>query len=250
MQKLIFLLLLLPTYCVAQGSSREDTLVVTNSSGSDAPLSATGTAVLSSTVTREGVQSNSKLTAELKNVSSKPIMAFEVVVDLFASYGGGDRIVSRVDYFFSNQALMPNSTSPLSVSPHQDFIHWSQGSPPSTLGDIGHPPSPKADVKVTFVEFADGTAFGGCEWASGLSARREKMIEIIDSLLRAFDRDKETGLSSAIEREQAKADNSSELHSLLADARQKLRDKGPSATVEFLRKYVANAERNSGAAHR
>jgi hypothetical protein len=200
-------------------------------------------------VTREGVQSNSKLTAELKNVSSKPIMAFEVVVDLFSSYGGGDRTVSRVDYFFSNQALMPNSTSPLSVPLHQGFVHWSQGSPPSTLGDIG-PPSPKADVKVTFVEFADGTTFGGCEWASGLSARREKMIEIIDSLLRAFDRDKGTGLSSAIEREEAKADKSSELYSSLADVRQKLRDQGPSATVEFLKKYVANAERNSGAAHR
>ena len=247
MQKLAFLLVLLPIYCVAQGLSHEDKLAVTNSSEPDAPLIATGTAVLSDTVTSEGVQSNSELTAELKNVSSKPIMAFEVVVDLFAGYGGGDRTVSRDDYFFSKQALMPNSTSPLNVPPSQGLVHWSH--PPSTLADIGHPPDPKADVKVTFVEFSDGTIFGGCEWARGLSARREKMTEIIESLLRAFDKDKETGLRSAIEREEAKADNSSEFYSTLADVRQKLRDQGPSATAEFLKKYVANAERNSRSAH-
>jgi hypothetical protein len=247
MLKLAFLLILLPIYCVAQGLSHEDKLAVTNSSEPHAPLIATGTAVLSNTVTSEGVQSNSELTAELKNVSSKLIMAFEVVVDLFTSYGGGDRTVSRDDYFFSKQALMPNSTLPLNVPPSQGLVHWSH--PPSTLADIGHPPIPKADVKVTFVEFSDGTTFGGCEWASGLSARRKKMIEIIDSLLRAFDKDKETGLRSAIEREEAKADNSSEFYSTLADVRQKLRDQGPSATVEFLKKYVANAERNSRAAH-
>jgi hypothetical protein len=100
-------------------------------------------------------------------------------------------------------------------------------------------------VKITFVQFADSTTFGVCEWARSLPARREKLIEIINGLLGAFDSDKDTGLSSAIEREQAKTETSSDLYSSLNDIRQKLHDDGAAATAEHLKKYLANAERNS-----
>ena len=238
-------LFFLPWHGAAQDLPRTGRLAVKDSSEAGAPLRATGSATVSSKITPEGIESTSELTASLENVSSKPIMAFEAVVDLSPHYGGGERVTSGEDYFFSNHPLMPGSTYLIRVSPQRELVYESHRTPPPTPDSSDHRSLARAEVKITFVQFSDGTTFGACEWARGLPAQREKLIEIINGLLRAYDRDKGTGLSSAIERAQAKTEISSDLYSTLSHIRQKFRDGGATAAVEQLKKYLANAERNS-----
>ena len=70
---------------------------------------------------------------------------------------------------------MPGSTWPLTVPAHRDLVKRSSSTRPK-------PELARADARITFVQFADGTTFGGCEWASSLDAGREKLTEIVPAV--------------------------------------------------------------------
>jgi len=240
---LVATLLFTPRYGVPQDLYQENPLAVTDVSESGAPVSVSGSAYLSSKPTSKGIESNLELKATLKNVSSKPIMAFETVVDISASYGGGDRVISREDYFFSNHAFMPGSTTLVSVPPHSQVVYSDHSGKSASTNSLS--PSGRADVRVTFVQFDDGTTFGACVWAGGLDSRRQEMTKIMRGLLQAFDKDREIGLDSAIKKQRANANLSSEIAESLEEIQHKFVHDGAEATVLYLKKSLVNAERNS-----
>ena len=201
--------------------------------------------MMSSKVTPEGVESTLELIGSLTNISSKPIMAFEAVIDLSASHGGSDHVISQVDYFFSNQPLMPGSTSDISVPLHKELVGRTQAKHSATLNNVDRSSESKADAKVTFVQFSDGTTFGASQWADNLTVQRKNLAEIIGSLLLAFDQNKEIGLKSAIDQEQIRTNLSSELSSSLREIQQRFQEKGAPATVQYLKDCLANGQRNS-----
>ena len=239
----VLILLLLQSEPRSQSSKME--LVVSDKSATGAPLHATGSAAVSIRITTEGVESTAELKGTVKNVSAKPIMAFEAVIDLFPSYGGGDRVFLHFDYYFSKESLIPNAASEIALGPHKEVVHWNKPEHPITLDDIHQPPDARADVTVTFVQFADGTTFGVSQWGSSLTAQRKSLVDIMRGLLFAYDRDGEAGLKSAIGAVTARPDLPSEIYSSATDIDQKLRKNGAAATVEYLKDSLANAQRHS-----
>src|SRR5215467_9313188 len=110
----------------AQNQSQKTKLSVKDTSLAGSPIQATGQAVIVSEITSQGIESTAELSGVLKNISSEPIMAFEVVIDLYPSYGGGDRKTSRSDYFFEDSPMMPSSTSEIAVAPHRTIVYWNR----------------------------------------------------------------------------------------------------------------------------
>jgi hypothetical protein len=227
-----------------QSQSRKTELPVSDNSSAGSPLHAVGNATLSSAITSKGIESITEMTATLKNISAKPIMAFEAVTDLFAAYGGGESMTTRVDYFFDG-SLMPGSTSEIAIPPHKTIVFWNGAEHPSTLDNSHITSRPRADVSVTFVQFADGTTFGASQWAGNLTDQRKWLAEIIRNLLRAFDADKEAGLKSAIEETRSRPELPTEISSSLSMIKQKFQEEGALATVQYLKDRLANAKHHS-----
>jgi hypothetical protein len=237
-------ILILLLQAAPQSQSRKTELPVSDKSSAGSPLHAFGNATLSGEITSKGIESTAEMTAVLKNISTKPIMAFEAVTDLFGIYGGGDSMTSRVDYFFDG-LLMPGSTSEIILPSHKTIVFWNGAEHPSTLDNIHVASQPRADVRVTFVQFADGNTFGASQWAGILTAQRDCLMEIFRDLLRAFDTKKEVGLKSAIEENQARPELSAEISSSLSMIQRKFREEGAVVTVQYLSSRLANAEHHS-----
>jgi hypothetical protein len=221
-------------------------LPVSDKSPAGVPLQVAGKAIVSSEITSQGIESTAELTATLKNISTKPIMAFEAITDLSPSYGGGDRMTSHDDYFFSDSLLTPGSSTEIAIAPHKEIAFWNRAEHPANFDDIHQLDQARADVKVTFVQFADGTTFGVSPWASTLTATRENMMALMRGLLLAYDKDREAGLKSAIEKELAKPKIPDEIYSSLTIIQRKFREAGAPACAEYLRDCLATAQRRSG----
>jgi len=97
---------------------------------------------------------------------------------------------------------------------------------------------------VTFVLYADGSTFGASEWATNLTRHRQTLLEVMRNLLRAFDESKQPGLKSAIEKAYVSPKLRDEFSPELSFIRQKFQEEGSTATVSYLRKSIANAERH------
>ena len=82
-------------------------LPVADKSSPAAPLQPSGKATVSSAITSEGIESTSEMSATLKNISSKPILAFEAVSNLAAPYRDGMRQVTHIDNLFLVHYLIP-----------------------------------------------------------------------------------------------------------------------------------------------
>jgi hypothetical protein len=220
-------------------------LPVSDKSSAGAPLQAAGNATASSEITDKGIESTAQLTARLKNISTKPILAFEAITDLSPSYVGGDRMTSHHDFFFSDSLLTPGSSTEIAIAPHKEIVFWNRAEHPANFEDIHQPSQARAEVKVTFVQFADGTTFGASQWSRTLTAERENMMAIMGGLLLAYDADREAGLKSAIEKELAKPEIPNVVFSSLGMIQQKFREAGATLTVQYLRDCLANAQRRS-----
>lgn len=237
-------ILILVLQATPQRQSVKTDLLVSDKSSAGAPLQAAGNATVSSEITSKGIESTAQLTAMVKNISTKPVMAFEAIIDL-ASYGVGDRKTSHDDYFFSDSLLAPGSSTEIAIAPHKEIAFWNRAEHPANFDDIHQPAQARADVKVTFVQFADGTTFGASQWSSSLTAERKNMMAIMGGLLLAYDADTEAGLKSAIEKELAKPEIPNVVFSSLGMIQQKFREAGATVTVQYLRDCLANAHRHS-----
>jgi len=200
---------------------------------------------VSSEITSKGIESAAQLTATLKNISTKPIMAFEAITDLSPSYGGGDRMTSHADYFFLDSLLTPGLSTEINIAPHKEIVFGNRADHPTSFDDIHQPSQARADVKVTFVQFDDGTTFGTSQWAKTLAAERENMMAIMRGLLLAYDANREAGLKSAIEKEQAKPELPTEVSAHLSLIQTKLLEAGATMAAQYIKDRLANAQRRS-----
>lgn len=234
--------LVLALQSAPQNRFSEVKATVADKSVPDAPLRAIGDAAMTTEITSQGVESTEELSAILENISAKPILAFEIVIDLSSNYIGGSRHTHRSDYFFDDSPLMPGSKADIAAESGKQVVPWQEFFPPTTLEDIPTRPV-HADVTVSFVQFSDGTTFATSQWSIELAAQRRDLISLMRGLLRAFDEDGEPGLESAIAKEQSKRPLPIERMSYLSQIEQTLREKGASATVQYLRDRLANAQR-------
>jgi len=184
--------------------------------------------------------------AKLTNISSKPVVAFEAIIDMDFGYRAGTPMEYHFDSFFDADPFMPGSSWDISAAPRGDSMSSTDGNGQATnretVPDIREP---VFEVRISFVRFADGSEFGASKWGNALSQHRRDLTALIRDLLDEFDKNKEGGLSSAIDTKLSEQDNSmNDTSSFLLALRFKLHEKGAAVTADYLRKCLQNAQQH------
>jgi len=218
-------------------SDRRTTEVQVSDLSVGSSLKAEGSATFYEEVFSDRITSRYRLDVKLTNVSSKPILAFEATVDLLPDLGGGDHVDYRRDFFFESPVLSPGG--------HDDLLH-EPSNDSSTIESSGPltPRKAQADVRILFVEFADGSVFGGGGWADELSTNRTRTVDQLQALLASYN----TGDSAAFRLTLTKALTDSKSVDYTATKLNEIRDSmarhGLEATIEEIRTQIANADGN------
>lgn len=186
-------------FLVSLGTTRAETvhditLSVTDLSSEGSPLGVLGTASFHVVTSENVIQTEPDFAVEVTNISSKPILAFEYMLDAVPDYGPGISRWTWRDHFFQlNSLFMPGS---------QDVFQSLLIGPTISMGikaGVNLPTrQPKANLTVLFVEFADGTTFGNSEWGDKLSASRAATLHEFRIFMQAYDSGREADLFVAI----------------------------------------------------
>lgn len=145
-------------------TAHDVSLRVEDLSPQGSPISCSGSVSFHVVASANAVQTQLTYSLTATNVSSKPILAYEFSLTAIADYGSGELYTRQRDYFFVPESLlMPGS---------QDFDQHVSG----TINVVhAATNTPKADLAVLFVEFADGTTFGRSKWGDSLIGSREPL---------------------------------------------------------------------------
>jgi hypothetical protein len=206
-------------------------------SATDSPLRASGHASFSVVISTTAKLVTCSLQGSLTNVSSKPVVAFEATLDIASERGGCVHWNYKVDYIFNRIMLDAGSSydltdvfGPVAMSHHGSFL-------------VG---KAEVNVKVTFVQFSDGSSFGRSDWSEQLPRQRRSEIELMTLLSKAFDDGDGTALAKTVDDRLAQGGAPEFVWSLLFETKEHLQEKGASAAVEEIHQRLATvAERSN-----
>lgn len=129
------------------------TVPVVDKSDLASPLKISGTASFTEFLTANSVASAGDFNIKARNVSGKSIILLLAYFDEAGPHGGGTHHVIQVDHFFWGD-----------IAPGESFV-FARGRSRKQISalrrDSLEPAAePKADIRVQYVQFADGSAFG------------------------------------------------------------------------------------------
>jgi len=217
-----------------------------NKGPADAPLRGEGRVTYSTKIAGGNIETEYKVDAKLTNISAKPIAAIEAIVDMGLGYRAGTHGEYHFDSFFEQEPFMPGSSWDISEGPRRDSIPFTDRRGQATNRDtIPAIRKPVFEVRISFVRFADGSEFGASKWGSNLLQQRSQLAALIRQLLAEYDKNKEGGLSSAIDTKLSEQDNHmNDTSSFLVALRFKLRENGVAATADYLTDCLQNAQQH------
>ena len=206
-------------------------------SAANSPLRATGRASFHVVISTSTKSVTCSLRGSLTNVSSKPIVAFEATLDIASERGGCVHWDYKVDYIFNRNMLdeglsydLSDEFGPVEMGHHGTFL-------------VG---KAEVNVKVTFVQFSDGSSFGKSDWSEQLPSQRRSEIELMKLLSKAFDDGGAPALIKTVNDRLGKGGEPEFAWSVLFEAKQHIQEKGTSATVEeFHQRLATVAERSN-----
>jgi hypothetical protein len=217
--------------------TRNTTIQITDGSLAESPLRVIGNVSLDEQTFADKLVVRDALDAVLTNVSSKTIIAYEVVLDVFPGQGGGSHEQYTDDRFFGNE-IQPGSQYLL-----QQTHGRSQVIPLSDVTRVLRPA--QAQARVVFVEFADGSKFGASKWAAGLSTERMHAVTRLNGFLKAYENGGDTPLADALANSlgaQSSDDTFGTDASLVANHVKSILDsKGSGAAVAEIHRFLDNA---------
>jgi hypothetical protein len=234
-----FFLSLVPQ-TTSQSATKEIKVAVVALDPETVPFTASGEATSVNSLTSRGIESQYELKGQITNNTPKPIVAFEVVVDLDLGYAVGVRSTEYFDSFLARNYLNPGSSTDISQGPAKAVIDSHGRKPPMNIYDIPSTKEPHAEVRVVFVQFADGSTFGKSEWGDKLADQRKNHIILIKKLLLAYDDGADRAFSAALDKELSQPNLSEDSLSLLNEIRNRLDKKGADDVIRFLKTLVRN----------
>jgi len=205
-------------------------------SAADSPLRAAGTASFHIDISADSKSIKCSLQGSLTNVSSKTVVAFEAALDISSDRGGCYHYDYRIDYIFNENMLTPGAKYDLS----RDWnpVEWNYDGK-MRVGEA------EANFKVTFVEFSDGSSFGKSHWSNDLLNERKSEIQLMSSLLKAFDEGGTPALVKTIDDRLAQHTDPQSVWTLLFATKNQIEEKGANAAIEELHKRLATVEERS-----
>ncbi len=153
------------------------TVPIVDKSDPGSPLEISGAATFTEQMVANSVTASSKFKINAGNTSGKGIVLLLAYFDEAGPHGGGTRRIIQIDYFFRRH-LAPGDSVALTPS--------RPGRRPSAccINPLEPPTEPTADIRVEYVQFADGSSFGEDATAEDILASRS----VILAALRRIDR--------------------------------------------------------------
>jgi hypothetical protein len=184
---------------------------------------------------------------ELTNFSSKTIMAYEVSLDILPRYGGGKHTVFQNDGFFTeNLNFAPGSQKPLDYD--CSSISWQSGQWNRPIEPRPFEGTPRAESKIIFVQFSDGSTYGASDWGKHLTESRFVIVERINELLQEYQLGEES-LPTTIAQQLTRPDNTIYLRNALGILDYQLKTKGVEAFIAILHEELRMAVERTSLLH-
>lgn len=209
---------------------------VTDSTGSSSPLAIRGDVSFQVQVSPDEVKTEWDMNVSLTNISSKPIIAYEVSIEAMPDQGPGVHFLDQVDHFFRpTLSFLPGAQELITGGP-------SRVSQTSPRKEGTQPKDSKAVAKVLFVEFEDGSKFGRSDWGKNLSAARKVTVDRIQEILNTVQATGPDALETSLAAEVARQDNPAVTRALMNHLKDTLKASGPDAAVSALNDSLNTAE--------
>ncbi len=214
-----------PPDIMAEGAN-ETILPVVDRSDPGSPLRISGTVRLRETASAHTATTTlveEDIVAE--NISSKTILALVAWLDVTPTYTAPQRSVKQYECFFASDVIKPgeqHSLSDVSASGHTTMEDYSRQRAPKT---------PKAEIRVVYVQFLDGSTFGQEAFARHLLAVRRIAWQHLRRLDRAYKR----GGEPAFLEELSERVEPSEVDTLLQNVRETQRTRGTPSAIGQVR---------------
>jgi len=208
---------------------------VTDSTGSNSPLAIRGDVSFHVQVSSDNVKTERTVNVSLTNISSKPIIAYQVAIDAKPDQGAGVHFLEQVDHFFRPTLSFLPGTQQFIKAPSRILQSAPRKEGSQTVDS-------KAVAKVLFVEFEDGSTFGRSNWGKSLSAARKVTVDRIQEILNTVQATGPGALEAALAAEVARQDNPAETRALMNHLKDTLKASGPDAAVSALNDSLNTAE--------
>jgi hypothetical protein len=151
------------------------TVPVVDKSGPGSPLRISGTASFTELIIAKSVKASSTFKVDARNVGEKAIILVLVYVDEAGPHGVGTYHVIQRDQFFWGD-----------VAPGESFVlaRGRLGRRPSTCctSPLGPANEPKAEIRVQYVQFMDGSTFGDVTTATEILGTRSAILDALRRL--------------------------------------------------------------------
>ena len=200
---------------------------------SNSPIRASGQLVFYETLFQNAVEFRWQVDAAFTNASSKDIRAYEVQFDATPERGGGFNYIDRKDFFYSQQSMFPPGSQQLwrSDESPRAVVPFSAAQPQPTIA--------KVSFKVLFVEFSDGTTYGGSEWGRSLPAARLIAVARMKELQQAYKEGGDVEMRGALAVALARSDTPTPAKEQLQHLKDTLDQDGSTALVSKIQDSLA-----------
>src|SRR5438309_3050915 len=159
---------------VSEWSQLTFTMSDQDKSGAGAPLEMSGTISFSENVLRKSITTSTDYEVKARNRSEKPIVLIVATFDESGPHGGNRHHILQFDDVFR-----------LGISPGQSFVlsRSDRGTPAYCCIDPhSKAEQPRAEVRVLFVQFSDGSTFGDKTAAKNILEIQAAVLERLRTL--------------------------------------------------------------------
>jgi hypothetical protein len=223
-----------------QSQAQNYSLVLKDESAADSPIKASGQ-VKVHRESSEGTETGSiAFDVQLQNVSQKPILAYQITIDVIPELGRSIHHTLLADLFFKKDLLPGEEDGYQNSLP---ALSYQTESPSGTT----NPRTTGASFNVVFVEFADGTSYGKkSSWGNALPNARTAAIEQMKASVQAFETSGEPRLRATLSAALARADLPNQTKDVLQSVKLTLDEKGLDAALSRLNNFLSAAAKRNG----
>ena len=155
------------------------TVPVVDKSDPASPLEISGTATFTEQMVANSVTAFSEFKINARNTSGKGIVLLLAYFDEAGPHGGGTRHIIQIDYFFRRH-IAPGDLAPGDLAPGDSFAltpsRPERRASACCINPLEPPTEPTADIRVQYVQFADGSSFGEEATAENILATRSVIL--------------------------------------------------------------------------
>ena len=154
------------------------TVPVVDKSGPGSPLAISGTASFTELFTVQSVASSGNFSVKARNRSGKSIILMLAGFDAAGPHGGGTHHAIKIDHFFWG-GIAPGESFELARG------RWRKQISALRRDSLEPAAEPKAEVRIQYVQFEDGSIFGDEAAAKGAIDLRPVILEALRRLDKA-----------------------------------------------------------------